>query len=76
MVLILILQYQENLLTPVLLLFTLNRIGILTKSLIYLAINNTGSNIVLQPNQKLKVTYTLSILARGNYGRKNCNKQI
>lgn len=39
---------------------TLNRIGILTKSLIYLAINNTGSDIVLQPNQKLRVTYTLS----------------
>lgn len=39
---------------------TLNRIGILTKSLIYLAINNTGSNIILQPNQKLRVTYTLS----------------
>jgi len=38
----------------------LNRIGILTRSLTLLVVNNTGSNIVLQPNQKLKVTYTLS----------------
>ena len=39
---------------------SINRIGILTKANIYFAINNTVSNIILQPNQKLRVTYTFS----------------
>jgi len=39
---------------------TINKIGLLTKSNILLAINNTGTAITLLPNQKLRVTYTLS----------------